>query len=103
PAVSAWVEPSAHLLGNHPERTVTHSAVPAFLRQRERCRRPSHVEENRTVKKKVLWAVGALALGASVIVGSTLWAQGGGAAPSAPPPAAPQVKVAFLTPPALPT
>jgi Skp family chaperone for outer membrane proteins len=48
------------------------------------------------VKKKVLWAVGALALGASVIVGSTLWAQGGGAAPSAPPPAAPQVKVAFL-------
>jgi Skp family chaperone for outer membrane proteins len=48
------------------------------------------------VKKKVLWAVGALALGASVIVGSTLWAQGGGAAPAAPPPQAPQVKVAFL-------
>jgi Skp family chaperone for outer membrane proteins len=49
------------------------------------------------VKKKVLWAVGALALGASVIVGSTLWAQGGGAAPANPtPPQAPQVKVAFI-------
>jgi Skp family chaperone for outer membrane proteins len=49
------------------------------------------------VKKKVLWAVGALALGASVIVGSTLWAQGGGAAPaSPPPPQTPQVKVAFI-------
>jgi Skp family chaperone for outer membrane proteins len=50
------------------------------------------------VKNKVLWAVGALALGASVIVGSTLWAQGGGAALTTPPsaPQAPQVKVAFI-------
>jgi Skp family chaperone for outer membrane proteins len=48
------------------------------------------------VKNKVLWAVGALALGASVIVGSTLWAQGGGTAPATPPPQAPQVKVAFI-------
>jgi Skp family chaperone for outer membrane proteins len=50
------------------------------------------------VKNKVLWAVSALALGASVIVGGTLWAQGGGAAPATPPsaPQAPQVKVAFI-------
>jgi Skp family chaperone for outer membrane proteins len=55
------------------------------------------------VKKKVLWAVGALAVGASVIVGGTLWAkQGGGAAPAAPTtPAASaahpvQTKIAFI-------
>jgi len=44
------------------------------------------------VKKKVLCAVGALALAASVIVGTTLLAQG--APPAAPP--APTVKIAFI-------
>jgi Skp family chaperone for outer membrane proteins len=49
------------------------------------------------VKNKVLWAVGALALGASVIVGGTLWAQGGGSAPAAPSATqTPPVKVAFI-------
>ena len=51
------------------------------------------------MKKKVLCAVGALALGASVIVGGTLWAQAGGqpVAPTAPAAAkAPTVKVAFI-------
>ncbi len=49
------------------------------------------------MNKKVLWAVGALAVGASVIVGGTLLAQPGGAAPAAPPAApAPTVKIAFI-------
>jgi Skp family chaperone for outer membrane proteins len=49
------------------------------------------------VKKKVLWAVGALALGASVIVGSTLWAkQGAGTTPTAPAAQPPKVKIAFI-------
>ncbi len=52
------------------------------------------------MKKKVLSTVGALALGASAIVGGTLWAQGGGTpttAPATPPAAhAPQVKLAFI-------
>ena len=49
------------------------------------------------MKKKVVCAVGALALAASVIIGGTLLAQAQGAPPAAPAaPPAPTVKIAFI-------
>jgi Skp family chaperone for outer membrane proteins len=48
------------------------------------------------VQKKIVWAIGALVLGASVYVGSSLWAQTGPApaAPASPP--QPKTRIAFV-------